>query len=163
MKRLPLVVAAALAGTVSAVIFATTGGAAQQGAQTISLVTKDARIKLIDNPPKSATGRVSAGDYFVFTSKAFTEESDTRVGTSHGICYITAGGKDFAHASFLCNGAFALNDGIISWAQAADAGDDPTVTLAVTGGTGAYEGASGHVDSVGREDGTSLETIHLLP
>ena len=130
--------------------------------QTISLVTKNGKTKFVDNPPQSKTGRVSAGDLFVFSSQAFTVDGDVRVGTSHGTCFATAGGKGFDQALFLCNGAFELDNGLVSWSWAG-VGNQPLITLGVTGGTEAYEGASGSVRSEAQADGTSLETIHLLP
>ena len=163
MKRLTLLIGVCTAMMVIGAIFAGAGGAQRLGEQTIVLVSKPDVFKLVDSPPKSrANGnrvRISAGDYFVFTSQAFTSDTDKHVGTSQGFCVATDGGPDLPDASFLCVGGFALVDGTITWTSAGKG----SLTLAVTGGTGAYEGVRGTVLSEPQSDGTSLETIHLLP
>ncbi len=162
MRKLALLIVGVVAATVTAVVFAASGGAQQPGERTIVLVQREGKVNLVDNPPKAKTGAgISAGDIFVFASKSFSQENNARVGTSHGVCVATLGGKDFAQASFYCTGTFVLKDGDIAWAWAGKQGR--VATLAITGGTGAYEGASGTVKNEDRSDNTSLETIHLLP
>lgn len=61
----------------------------------------------------------------------------------------------------LCHAAFTLPDGQID-AQAEIPMPAPTFTAAITGGTGAFEGASGHVDNVTVAPGVIDRTFHLL-
>jgi len=61
----------------------------------------------------------------------------------------------------LCHAAFTLADGQID-AQAEIPMPAPTFTAAITGGTGAFEGAGGHIDNVVVAPGVTDRTFHLL-
>ena len=75
-------------------------------------------------------------------------------------CIATRPGK-IAAATYACSGTFALNDGTITIA-ALQRGEPTTQLLAVTGGTGAYDGARGTIVSRTLKNGTE-DTITLLP
>jgi hypothetical protein len=62
----------------------------------------------------------------------------------------------------LCHAAFVLRGGQIE-AQAEIPMAATTFTAAITGGTGAFEGASGHIDNVRVAPGVVDRTFHLLP
>jgi hypothetical protein len=71
-------------------------------------------------------------------------------------CVIMAGGVQ------LCHGAFVLANGQIE-AQVATPMTATTFTAAITGGTGAFEGANGQIDNVVVAPGVIDRTFHLLP
>jgi hypothetical protein len=62
----------------------------------------------------------------------------------------------------LCHAAFVLSGGQIE-AQAEIPMAATTFTAAITGGTGAFEGVSGHIDNVRAAPGVIDRTFHLLP
>jgi hypothetical protein len=61
----------------------------------------------------------------------------------------------------LCHAAFVLSGGQIQ-AQAEIPMAATTFTAAITGGTGAFEGVSGHIDNVRVAPGVIDRTFHLL-
>jgi hypothetical protein len=61
----------------------------------------------------------------------------------------------------LCHGAFVLANGQIE-AQVATSMTATTFTAAITGGTGAFEGANGQIDNVMVAPGVIDRTFHLL-
>ena len=71
-------------------------------------------------------------------------------------CVIMAGGVQ------LCHGAFVLANGQIE-AQVATPMTATTFTAAITGGTGAFEGANGQIDNLVVAPGVIDRTFHLLP
>jgi hypothetical protein len=162
MRRVVTLAAAAVAATVIAAIL-TTGGAAQvPGERTFKIIEgSGGTIKLIDNAPKARNPRnprLSVGDAYVFSSPLFNE-ADQRIGKLHVYCVVTRGGK-FARATSQCNGTYALRDGTLA-ANAVVRGGE--ATIAVVGGTGAYEGARGSITDRDLPRGRTEATVHLLP
>lgn len=164
MRSLAVVgVAAALVATV----IATAGGQTPQG-RTLVLIelTKGATFGSVDNPPKSTLTherqpqRLSVGDLEVF-SLPVADQQGHRHGRLDGQCVATRPGTPRVHEEF-CTAAFRLNDGRISLATA-QIGESSTFVAAVTGGTGAYEGARGTLTSIMSKSGRSTDTLHLLP
>jgi hypothetical protein len=72
---------------------------------------------------------------------------------------VTRGGK-IARASSQCNGTYALRDGTLA-ANAVIRGGEATIAL--VGGTGAYEGARGSITDRDLPRGRTEATVHLLP
>jgi len=75
MRRLPTVVAAAVAATILAVVLASTGSAQQPVERTLTFTERNnlATFRLVDNPPSSREGsRLSLGDMFVFAQPLLT-------------------------------------------------------------------------------------------
>ena len=81
MKRLALIIAAALAGIVLAVALAGSGSAQQPGEQSIKLVERPSSDHFVDNPPKGTrrNRRISAGDFALQRHRSLT--SRTRRGS----------------------------------------------------------------------------------
>jgi len=80
----------------------------------------------------------SVGDILTFANEVYDEKNETLVGTDNGFCVRTAVGK-----AWECFWTLTLADGQITVAGPFyDAADS---VLAVTGGTGAYAGASGQM------------------
>ncbi len=154
------------AAFVSAVALTPSGGAQQPGGRTLKLIEQDESSAFADTGAKSRNRRnprFSGGDLHVFTSRVFNE-ANARVGRLYAHCVAVRGGRTFVQALFHCSGTFALRDGTIV-VNAAFRGnqDDEEVPLAVTGGTGAYQGARGSVTVRSLPRGRMENTVHLLP
>jgi hypothetical protein len=164
MKR--LVPAAALVAVVllTAAILSASGSAQGTGERTITLIERDPEglAQVVDNPPRADRelfrgGRVSIGDAIAF-HQPLRNRAGRRVGALDVSCTATLGGS-FERAGFTCHGAYALKRGSITAQGTFGAGRPERV--AVTGGTGLYEGATGSVKSTERR-GTTTVRIHLL-
>jgi hypothetical protein len=166
MRRLAAV---AVAGAVVAVVLATTtaGGQAPPG-RTLMLteLAKGNTFGFVDNPPRSRRpsrgfpARLSPGDVEAFSSVVANAQGE-RVGRIHVGCLVTVGGKP-SNAAAICTGALRLKDGLISLV-APVIGAPRTIAATITGGTGNYEGARGDFTTVSHRNGTSTDTLHLLP
>ena len=158
--------AGAAAATTMAVLAA--GGSAQApGARTLTFRETDrgSTFRIVDNPPRSRRTRqgfptrASAGDT-VSISQRLVQGSGPASGTIHVSCTATTGrAQRFDRAVFACHATTTLPDGTIAL-EAALRFADQRVTAAVTGGTGAYEGARGTFTSAGNP---SVDTFRLLP
>ena len=154
------------AAIVSAVALTPSGGAQQPSGRTFKLIEQDECSAFGDTGARSRNRRnprFSGGDLHVFTSRIFNE-ANVRVGRLYAHCIAVRGGRDFTKSLFRCGGTFVLRDGTIV-IDAAFRGnqDDEDVQLAVTGGTGAYEGARGSVTVRGLPRDRMENTVHLLP
>ena len=159
MKKLliPLLAVAALIG--ATVPFA--GAAAASRTITLHLSEKSLTFGYQDNPPKGAPfEHVSAGDAFEFTS-ALVTRAGARAGTIRAHCVFITGGTGNSAAS-ICNGTFGFRGGTLE-AQTTQRGDSRTTRIAIVGGTGIYEGATGSVTSVSSSgNGPTRDTFHIL-
>ena len=160
MKRLAVLCIPAAAAAVAVVVLLPGAGSAQQagGEQTFKLVEpgKGAAFKFVDIPPRAKRNRPSSGDGFVFTTP-LNDASGARVGTLAAQCTFTPLNKS------ICNGIFHLKDGTITGTT--ELSDSLTTHIAITGGTGAYEGARGTITSVDRshaDNAPADDTVHLL-
>jgi hypothetical protein len=107
----------------------------------------------VTSAPVNSAGNGGPGDVI---ARLFSFETSTgTVGHADISCTI------FTNAEQLCHAAFVFPDGQID-AQAAIPLSATTSSAAVIGGTGAYEGASGHVDNVMFAPGVIDRTITLL-
>ena len=84
-----------------------------------------------------------------------------RVGTGHLSCVITQPARNFGRSTYQCSGTNRLRDGSISFSLVARLGADRVVTAAVTGGTGAYDGAAGEAVSTNPGENTAKQVISL--
>jgi hypothetical protein len=153
----------ALAGVA---LFVATGGAQQPGERTFTLTERGGTFNFVDNPPKSKgqterTFTSSVGDMLAFSTPLY-DEANARAGTAHVSCVVTRGGKG-PRVSYQCNGTFVLKDGSIAVDAAFVEAEGGNITVAITGGTGAYEGANGTIISRDGPNDTSVDTVHLLP
>jgi len=156
MKR--LIAAAAGLAVVVSIAVTSIGGAQAPGERTFTLVEKPISSKFIDNPPHLKHQRPSPGDFFVFSSGLY-DGSGARVGTVLGHCTISAP----ASLPGECEGVAKLKDGQLTFGTATT--NSRTTVIAITGGTGAYEGARGTVTSVNRtgaDNSPSDDTVHIL-
>ena len=165
MKRTALLVS--LAATILlAAVLAPTGGAQSAGERTFKLIEEDESAAFGDVAPRSRNDRnprFSGGDMHVFTSRLFDEEN-RRVGRLYAQCTTVRSGRTFVQARFQCSATLVLRDGTIAVNTAFDGNQrDEDVLAAVTGGTGAYQGARGSISQRNLPGGRMENTVHLLP
>jgi hypothetical protein len=156
--RKRLATLACLGGLVAAAaaVAAANGGNAQAG-RTIHLLEEEA------HPIAVPIGRhqgVRAGDESVSSRSLFTTQKKP-AGQFNYSCVATRGGQNYV---LICTGVYELSGGtLVGTAVAVPDGSPNTIHVAVTGGTGAYEGARGSIVSAGSATGFAKDTIHLLP
>jgi hypothetical protein len=155
--------ATAAAATIALVLVAASSGHVS-GARTIKLfeAPKGSSFGFVDNAPKTSRKdpHASIGDILAFSNPIFDASRTHRLGLSSAQCIATRPGR-IASATYTCSGTLALNDGTITIA-ALQRGEPTTQQVAVTGGTGAYDGARGTIVSRMLKSGTE-DTITLLP
>ncbi len=95
----------------------------------------------------------SVGDILVF-DQPLLDENRQRIGTNSGTCTRTRAGH-----SFQCSWTLTLENGTIQVAgREFDQGASP---ITIVGGTGAYSGISGEMESVNNNDGTFTQTLYF--
>ena len=93
----------------------------------------------------------SAGDVLAFANDVYDENNQQKIGTDNGLCMRTAPGK-----AFECAWTMTLDEGQIT--VEGPFYDDKDSVLAITGGTGDYENASGQMTLHARNDkGTEFD------
>jgi hypothetical protein len=159
---LALTATAAAAGT--ALVLASVGSGQGSAARTIRLyeAPKGSTFGFVDNAPKTSRKdpHASIGDILAFSNQIFDESRTHRLGVSSAQCIATRPGR-IASATYICSGTFALENVSIAVAGL-QRGEPTTQELAVTGGTGAYDGARGTIVSRTSRAG-SEDTVTLLP
>lgn len=156
--------AAAAAVAVASAVAVTGGSAQAPAARTLTLVECDAGFVTIDVPPRSGRDELPGrGDSFMFQD-VVSDAAGARLGRIVGRCTLLRVVPGFDGSTFLCDAVYALPDGTITASALVTASRRQTVTFAVDGGTGAYEGARGSGTSVDRPRGGLTDTtIRLLP
>ena len=159
MKRLTALSIPVAAAAVAAIFLLPGAGSAQQsGERTFKLVEtgKGASFKFVDVPPRAKRNRPSPGDGFVFTTP-LKDASGASDGTLTAQCTFTPKNQS------VCNGVFRLKNGTITGTT--EVNDSLKTVIAITGGTGAYEGARGSITSIDRshaDNSPADDTVHLL-
>ena len=166
MTRTALIGSLAAAAIVLAAFLASTGGAQAPGGRTFKLIEEDDSAAFGDVAPRSQNNRnprFSGGDMHVFTSRLF-DEANRRAGSLYAHCITVGAGRTFLQARFQCSATLALRDGTIAVNTAFRGNQrDEDVLSAVSGGTGAYEGARGSISQRNLPHDRMENTIHLLP
>ena len=117
-----------------------------------TLVTiADARVHKAEFVDIGATGD-SPGDMFVFDQPLLDGDGNA-LGNNSGVCIRTLVGH-----SLQCKWTLTLDDGTIQ--VAGREFDKGTSAIAVVGGTGAYTGITGQMESTNNEDGTFSQVLH---
>ena len=93
----------------------------------------------------------TAGDLFVF-DQPLLDQHGKDIGNNSGLCFRTRVGH-----SLQCQWTLTLADGSIQ--VAGREFDQGASDIAIVGGTGAYSGISGHMQSVSNDDGTFTQTL----
>jgi hypothetical protein len=169
MKRLALLAAAVAAAIAACVVLAAAGGARAPSGRTLTFLddTNHGTQAFVDSAPKSPARnpragrfRLSTGDTLDVRSPILDNEGGKRIGTAYSQ-FTVVKGNSFANAVFRGHGTFRLHDGQIV-ADGVFRIANATNTVAVLGGTGAYEGARGSLTFTEVEHG-SQDAFHLLP
>lgn len=116
------------------------GGKGKHREDVLKLVATEIDSAFVDN---GAPGP-SLGDTFVFAERL--RKDGRPAGTSGGVCTVTEVVPPYTVATFHCVATLALRRGQITLQGLVElqSEDDPgPFTVAITGGTGAYRGASG--------------------
>jgi hypothetical protein len=143
---------AALAGTVSA---------DYPGSTTLTFVERNNQgtFRFIDVRPKSPRPgqRISAGDMFLGSNQLYNAANKRRRGKLFFKCTAVVASKT-GNSPFVCEGTARLSNGTLAISAVLQGEREPAG--AITGGTGAFEGASGSFSSDERRR-TSIDTFHF--
>jgi hypothetical protein len=166
MRRLPTIIGAGLVAAATASAIAVTSGSAQApGERTLTFVERETNtFVLADVPPLAGKhGSPSNGDTILFKNTVLDATGATKLGTFEARCTLLHATKRFDGSRAVCDAAYTLGDGMITAETATTFANK--VTFAVTGGTGAYEGARGSGTNISRPGNSNLSdtVIHLLP
>ncbi len=130
-------VAAAVAGLLALVMSggsaAADGHQAQANADPMRLIARQDVFQFVDNPPSDD----SAGDLVIASDKLYNH-GGRRLGREHVTGVETVPGKTIALTAML-----VLPHGAIALQGVTNEQNDRSFELVITGGTGAYRGASG--------------------
>ena len=147
MLRLPRLLLAALV----VALLAGCGGDEEDDVQTIHVV-EHAETNVVQHIGP-ANEKDSVGDVLAYSNPVFDEANENQVGTDNGYCIRTVAGE-----AWECAWTTTLEDGQIMVAGPFLDGEDSV--NAITGGTGAYEGATGEMELGYRDpEGTEYDFI----
>ena len=140
------------AAAIAAAGFTLLAGSASADSETITLVERATSDTVVDLGAKGD----SAGDVLAFANDVYDKDNAQKVGSDNGSCVRTAVGK-----AWECFWTLTLEKGQITvdgpFYDTADS------VLAVTGGTGKYEQASGQMKLHARNDkGTEYDFVYEL-
>ena len=159
-KRSALVAAAAVGVPLAFLLPGGSAAGVSDGSTFKIVEAANGQAHFIDLPPKqkSENQPPSVGDELIFVNRV------TRDGKPYGfvqaMCVVTDKATRHQPELLLCNGVFHLPGGTLT--VSAGGRFEKTVHIAVTGGTGRYEGANGSITSVTQKDGSSVDIVHLL-
>ncbi|HET7356294.1 MAG TPA: dirigent protein, partial [Nocardioidaceae bacterium] len=126
-------------------------GTPRSSERTFTLVEQPGTFHFVDLPPmQKSHNTASAGDEVIFVNKLM--KGSTQVGSAQAVCIVTRPGKE-PKVTAVCTGSFMLRGGQLTVATTASLSAS-TLEIAITGGTGKYEGASGQVTAVNHPDGS---------
>jgi hypothetical protein len=143
------------------IVTATTGAQSATGGRTLTFKEfGKAEVDGYDDvAPKTLNkDRLSPADRFTSAIQLRTL-SGKPAGSVDLVCTATRP-QHFPKVAVPCVGVAKVSDGTLAFAGIVNI-DKNKQTLAVTGGTGAYEGARGTITSVGQ--GNNTDTVKLLP
>ena len=106
------------------------------------------QVNSVDAAPR---GEITPGDQIVQT-RQLLNGSRRQAGTVQEVCAVTAGGED---PTATCHGVVELGDGNLSFSVTYKLSEESR-SAPVTGGTGAYEGATGSITASGRDDNVEI-------
>src|SRR5687768_16828758 len=147
--RIKLSIAAVLA-VLMALAGVTLASADNGGSSDFTVYTTTDQEAFIDVEPKNEGDIPTLGDQSVFSDSISEERGGPEIGTDHVVCTVTRLEPVDAPTSVtsLCSAAFLLPDGQITVQGAVTfemTGPPTSFDVPVTGGTGDYEGAEGHI------------------
>ena len=146
-----------LAGVIAISSALAAGGGKAPTGTTIKLLEDEAPGIAV--PIGHHTG-LAAGDEG-FTNRTLRTMQKKPIGQLNISCVATKGGPDWIQ---ICTGVYTLAGGTLVGTTLNRPFQGPSrLHIAITGGTGRYEGARGSILSVGSSTGLATDTIHLLP
>jgi hypothetical protein len=153
-----------LTAVAAAAVLTSAGSADHPGSQTLTFVERNNQglFRFVDLPPRSRSRgepTVSPGDKVVGGNRLYDASNERRVGRFFFECTAMLRRARFERVPFRCDGGFRLRNGTLLIEALVTFGDDP-VRAAVTGGTEAFEGASGGVTFDNRRR-VSVDTVHF--
>jgi hypothetical protein len=145
---------AAVAALGAAVVIPSVGQS--QTSRTVTLNAHTKSVKVVDLPPR---GKSSSGDLIVSIS-TLRNPDGARVGKGYISCTLTGRARTFESANYECTGTNRLKDGSLTFAGNLRLAASE-LTVAVTGGTGAYDGAAGQLVNTSTSDTDSRQVVTL--
>jgi hypothetical protein len=148
-----VLVTALVAGAVAAALGGVSLARAGGGDRTMTVTEVQRGATFVDI---SHTQNGAPGDQAVFRSVIKNAKGE-RIGTSDVICEEVLGHR------LLCNGVYHLPGGMLTGTTviAADEASTATIHVAITGGTGRYDQASGQVTTTPKSETVSRSVIDL--
>jgi hypothetical protein len=151
-------------------LWAQAGSAQAPGPTTLSFFepANGGTFKVLDNAPRSPVKnpeskkyRFSVGDQLIFSQAFFDRKGGTKLGSLYGEATVVKG-KTFRSLLFLGRVVYVFNNGdqIVAHGVFSFSTD---ARVPIAGGTGTYQGARGTVLSHNNADGSSQDTLTLLP
>jgi len=132
--------------------------------QTLRLTKKETDLfKYVDQPPKTKLGPMgpemfSLGDQII-SGVEYVDAAGKRTGDVDGVCTVTKSGG-FDKASHQCLFTVTISGGTLALSLGGPIMQE--TGMAVVGGTGRYEGASGSFTSKPGDGGLSHDVMHLF-
>jgi hypothetical protein len=152
-------ISSALAGRhPGAAVALAAGGDTAPTATTIKLLEDEAPFTMVKTGHHTG---LAVGDE-AFSNRTLRTMQKKPVGQLNIDCVTTKGGLNYIS---ICTGVYTLPGGTLvgtTLSRGPTQGPN-TLHIAITGGTGRYEGARGSVLSLGSPTGLANDTIHLLP
>ena len=138
------------------------GSSGHDGGRVIKLLAVVDQETFINVPPDGTT--LGLGARSVFSDTLHDRGSGDRVGVGGGVCTITQVGE--TEATGQCVATLSLSEGQITVQglatfPLAEGALPPPLDVAITGGTGDYEGAEGYVTVEELNDTETNLTVHL--
>ena len=145
----------AAAATTTALVTTDRGQAQQNAGRTIVLQTTGTKLSTVDVAPltRSKHSAATPGDEVIASSRI----AGAATGARYLFCAVAKQGPSVEKALYSCQVTYNLADGTITAAGAARIGAGGPITVAVTGGTGAYAGARGTLTSKAATDTLTLQ------
>jgi hypothetical protein len=163
MRRSALLAVTLVTGVALVAGLVGTGSADHPGSQTLTFVERNnlGTFRVVDLPPRARGegGSVSAGDVVVGSNWLYNAANERRVGKFFFQCRAILGKRRVERAPFRCDGSFELRRGTLQL-EALVRFSQRVVRGAITGGTEAFEGASGGVTFDNRAR-RSVDTVHF--
>jgi hypothetical protein len=145
----------AAAVTTTALVLTAGGQAQQPTGQTLVLKTSATKVATVDLPPLARSRRSpgTPGDEVIATSKV----GGAATGSRYLFSAAVKQGASVETALYSCQVTYSPANGTITAAGVARIGGSAPITVAVTGGTGAYAGARGALTSSNAKDTLTLQ------
>jgi hypothetical protein len=132
---------------------------------SLSWTERETSFRFVDEAPRTRVDRegnprrISPGDGFV-SRKTVLDPQRRRMGTVEEQCTITNGGASLGNLRSVCAAVVRLRDGQLYASLSPDFGSEER-TAGVTGGTGAYAGATGTIS--GRQEDPVVRADLIVP